>query len=528
MSDGKQQYIKSTKLVITASALGTLFEWYDFFIYGSMAVILGELFFQDQSPAVQLLLALALFGAGFGVRPIGAILFGVLGDRIGRKYTFLMTITLMGLSTFAVGLLPTFATAGVLATAMLVALRLLQGLALGGEYGGAAIYVAEHAPPNKRGLYTSWIQVSVTSGALLALIVILICKLTFTEEEFLAWAWRIPFLLSFFLLLVSLFLRMKLGESPVYQAMRKERRTAKNPLHESFSTWKNVKRLLVALFGVANGLTVIFYTAQTSTLLFLQKFTKIGEIETYMLMAIAYGLASPFFVFFGWLSDHVGRKKLQVIGYTLFLIMLFPVFKHIGWASNQQLMQAMETVPVTVVGRDCSYNVFASKQESDCGQVLDILSNNNINYSKSEDAKLEVPVRVTIGDITYDNPGEAPLINALIEAGYPEKADPEKIDKAKIIFLIFALTLTSAMSYGAVGALLPELFPARFRYTSLSIPYHVGAGYFGGFLPFISQFMIVKFGNAFVGLWYSFIIVLIAFITAALFLPETRDYDINR
>jgi len=505
------------RLVITASALGTVFEWYDFFVYGILAALLGKLFFPADNPTAATLASLAAFGAGFGVRPLGALLFGWFGDRVGRKYTFLITITLMGGATAGIGFLPTYAEAGLWAPALLVMLRLLQGLALGGEYGGAAIYVAEHAPAGKRGQYTSWIQVSVVGGFLLSLAMVLICRGTLTPEQFDAWGWRVPFLSSLIMLAVSLYIRMKLNESPVFRAMKEAGTVSRNPFKDSLTYPGNLKRVLVALFGVAAGLTVIYYTSQFGTLYFLQGTARVGETEALLYMAAGATLAAPLYVGFGALSDRIGRKKLLLIGYGLSLVLLFPMFHLMADGANPALARAAAASPVLLERpADCRFNVFASKHETPCAQALNYLSKRGVSYRKVDGA--DVALRVGSQRITGFNADA--YTAALTAAGYPDKADPAEKQRWKIILAVFVMVALSAMTYGQVAAILVEMFPARIRYTSMSVPYHIGSGYFGGFLPFISQYIVVQTGDAYAGLWYTIAVVALAFVVSAIWLPE--------
>src|SRR3954447_17964443 len=381
-ADGYVIDAKRDRLVIFASTLGTVFEWYDFFVYGTLATVIAKLFFPSASATAGLLLTLATFGAGFGARPIGALLFGWLGDRMGRKYTFPVTTTLMGLATAAVGLLPTFASIGVAAPALLVACRLLQGLALGGEYGGAAIYVAEHAPRNKRGFYTSFIQAGVIGGFLLSVTVVLVSELFVDKAQWEAWGWRIPFVFSILLLAVSLWVRLKLKESPVFQAMKEAGETARNPLKETFATRRNVRLVLVALFGIAAGLTVIWYTAQFQAMYFLQNALRIEDTAARAMIGAAAAFSMIWFVLFGWLSDRVGRKKPIVIGYVLTIALMFPLFHWMAAAANPELSAAMQRSPLVVTGSDCRYDPFAKVQPTACGKVLDALSKKGVGYRK--------------------------------------------------------------------------------------------------------------------------------------------------
>lgn len=513
------------RLVITASALGTVFEWYDFFIYGTLAAIIGRTFFPADSEVAQLLLALAGFAVGFGVRPLGAVLFGYLGDRLGRKYTFLVTITLMGLATAAVGMVPSAATIGVAAPVILLLLRVVQGLALGGEYGGAAIYVAEHASAARRGFYTSFIQGSVAGGFILSLAVVLATEAALGEAAWNAWGWRIPFLFSLVLLAISLWMRLKLSESPVFRAMKEAGETAQNPLKETFNYPGNGRRLFVALFGIAAGLTVIWYTAMFQALYFLQNAMKLEPAVAQLLVGLGAAAGLIFFVLFGWLSDKVGRKTPILVGYLLTLLFLFPIFTMMGNAANPGLSDAARRAPIVVGGADCRYNPFAKTQATPCGQALDMLSKRGVPYAT--DASL---TGVIIGDARMsagDYPTADELDRALAEAGYDlGRVRPGTADILIILAGIMALSALSGMTYGPVAALLTELFPARIRYSSMSIPYHIGTGYFGGFLPFVSQLIIAKTGDPYSGLWYCWAVVAMAALVTALFLRR-GDLDLH-
>ncbi|MEA2998840.1 MAG: hypothetical protein QOK17_673 [Sphingomonadales bacterium] len=518
---------KRDRLVIFASTLGTVFEWYDFFVYGTLATVIAKLFFPSASATAGLLLTLATFGAGFGVRPIGALLFGWLGDRMGRKYTFLVTITLMGLATAAVGLLPTFASIGVAAPALLVACRLLQGLALGGEYGGAAIYVAEHAPRGRRGFYTSFIQAGVIGGFLLSVAVVLAANWFVDPHAWEAWGWRVPFLFSLLLLAVSLWVRLKLKESPVFRAMKEAGETARNPLKESFDSWPKVKLILVALFGIAAGLTVIWYTAQFQGLYFLQNALRIEDNAARLMIGVAAMFSLFWFILFGWLSDRVGRKKPIVIGYALTVVLMFPLFHWMASAANPDMLAAMARSPVVVTGSDCDYHPFAKVQPTACGKVLDALSKKGIAYRKAEGPPGTVPV-VTIGPAQVNAVDPKALDAALGAAGYPMQKIVPPLSRAwQIVLAIVVIGMLSGMTFGPVAALLVELFPARVRYTSMSVPYHIGTGYFGGFLPFISQYIVAKTGDPFAGLWYTVGVVAMALVVTALWLPETAGRELE-
>lgn len=508
---------KRDRLVITASSLGTVFEWYDFFVYGILGALIGKLFFPSDNPTAATLASLAVFGAGFGVRPLGAIIFGYLGDKIGRKYTFLITISLMGGATAAIGFIPTFESIGIWAAAMLLVLRCLQGLALGGEYGGAAIYVAEHAPPGKRGQYTSWIQASVAGGFLLAVVVVLATRSSMSTEAFEAWGWRVPFIISLLLLAVSLYIRMMLSESPVFKAMKEAGTTSHNPFVESFQYPGNIKRLFVALFGVAAGLTVIYYTSQFGTLYFLTGTARVPETDALSYMAVGALLAAPLYVAAGWLSDHFGRKRILLIGYALTMVATFPLFHMMADAANPALARATASSPVTLELPACDFNVFAAKQTTECGKALNFLSKRGISYSKKQGDG----VVLNVGNTQVQGFDEKGYVAALEAAGYPDKSDPALREPFFIILAVAILVALSAMTYGQVAAILVELFPARIRYTSMSIPYHIGTGYFGGFLPFISQYIVVKTGGTFMGLWYTIGVVAMAFVVSFFWLPET-------
>ncbi len=520
--------INRDRLVIVASSLGTVFEWYDFFVYGTLAALIGKLFFPAASESAGFLLALATFGVGFGVRPVGALVFGVLGDKLGRKYTFLVTITLMGLATAAIGFLPTYASIGIAAPLLLVALRALQGLALGGEYGGAAIYVAEHAPQKRRGFYTGFIQGSVVGGFILSLAVVLGTIAIIGQEAWESWGWRVPFLFSLLLLGVSLWIRMKLSESPVFQAMKEAGETAKNPLKESFDSWAKIRRLLAAMIGVAAGLTVIWYTAQFQALYFLQNGLRVDDTIARLVVGIGAIFSLFWFVLFGWWSDRVGRKKPILIGYVLTMILLFPLFHAMAGIANPGLAAAMEKNPVVVRGTQCSVNPFAQKgQVTPCGVVLDTLSKKGVAYTKVEGEAYTAPI-VTIGGATVDASKPELLEAGLKNAGYNlEKVKPPLSNILRLILCIIAIGFLSGMTYGPVASYLVELFPARVRYTSMSVPYHIGTGYFGGFLPFISQYIVARTGDPFAGLWYTIGVVAVAAVVLLFFLPETSGKDLD-
>jgi len=506
--------------VITASSLGTLFEWYDFFIYGTLAAsgIIGRVFFPSGNEQIQLLLAWAGFAVGFGFRPLGAIVFGYFGDRFGRKLTFILTILLMGVATAGVGLVPSYAAIGWAAPALIILLRIVQGLALGGEYGGAAIYVAEHSPAGKRGFYTSFIQASVGAGFFLSLLVVLACKGGMSGESWDAWGWRIPFLLSLLLLAVSLWMRVKLSESPVFQAMKVAGKTSKNPLRDSFTYPGNGRRLFLALFGIAAGLTVIWFTAMFTTLGFLQNAMHVEQSVAQLIVGGAALMGLGWFILFGRLSDRIGRKRLIVTGYALTLLLLFPLYWLIGSSANPHLTRAAEQAPVVVAGPDCGFNPFAETQQEECARLLGYLSKRGIAYS----LKVAPEVTLTVGSRNVTGRSDAALDAALTAAGYPlGKVVPSAGNLAIIFLAIMALTALSGATYGPVAALLTELFPPRIRYSSMSIPYHFGTGYFGGFLPFVEQYIVARTGDPYAGLWYSWGVVAMALAVTVLLLRES-------
>jgi MFS family permease len=512
---------REIRLVISASSLGTVFEWYDFFIYGTLAAsgIIGRTFFPAGNEVVQTLLAWAGFAVGFGFRPLGAVLFGYLGDRLGRKYTFLVTITLMGVATAGVGLVPSAATIGYIAPALVLMLRIMQGLALGGEYGGAAVYVAEHSPPGKSGFYTSFIQAGVVGGFILSLAVVLATKFLVPATWWDAGWWRFPFLFSILLLAISLWMRLKLSESPVFAAMRAKGERAANPLVESFTYPGNLRRMIVALFGIAAGLTVIWYTAMFTVLSFLQSTMRVEATTAQLIVGAGAIMGLGWFILFGRLSDRVGRKAPIVIGYILTLVLLFPIFWTIAAAANPGLAHAARQAPVIVAGPHCAYSPFATEQADECGRLLDHFSKKGIPYRK-EHAAVTV---VSIGGVPIANHSPAALDRALTDAGYD--LDPVRPSAANIVVILLAILVMGALSgvtYGPVAALLSEMFPPAIRYSSLSIPYHLGTGYFGGFLPFISQYIVARTGDPFAGLWYTMAVVAMALVVTVIGLREDR------
>ncbi|MGX7952733.1 MFS transporter [Tsuneonella sp. HG249] len=523
---------KDIRLVIAASSAGTVFEWYDFFIYGTLAALIGKAFFPADNETLQLLLVWAGFAVGFGFRPLGAILFGFLGDRLGRKYTFLVTVALMGFATAAVGLVPGAATIGLAAPAIIILLRILQGLALGGEYGGAAIYVAEHAPPEKRGYYTSFIQASVVGGFVLSIVVVIACRALIPPAEFEAWGWRVPFLLSIILLAISLWMRLKLSESPVFQAMKEAGETAGNPFVESFTYPGNKKRIFVALFGVAGVLTVIWYTAFFYGLSFLRGPMRVDEGLTEILMLVAGLISMSFYIVVGRWSDRVGRKKPLIIGAIATLFLLFPIFWGIGALANPALAESSRAAPVAVSGLGCDYDPFASKQATPCGRVLADLTSLGISYDLQHATGSDAPLTVSSADATLDVAAvpeadrKAALQSLLESKGYDfAKQRPPLANLAGIVALLCALGMLSALTYGSVAALLAEMFPARIRYSSMSIPYHIGAGFLGGFLPLIAGYIVATTGDAYAGLWYCWLVMAFGLVVAWWGIPDGPPRD---
>lgn len=515
-------------LVIAASSMGTIFEWYDFFIYGTLGPILTKAFFPAGNATLATLLFWLVFAVGFGFRPVGAVLFGYLGDRLGRKYTFLITVLLMGVATAGVGLVPQAAQIGLAAPAIVIALRVLQGLALGGEYGGAAVYVAEHAPVERRGFYTSFIQASVGGGFLLSLLVILACKALIAPSVWADWGWRVPFLLSLVLLGVSLWMRMKLSESPVFQAMQQEGELSGNPLKESLTYPGNRRRLFVALFGVAAGMTVLWYTAMFSALAFLKSAARVEDTTAEALVGIACVFGMALNVWFGHISDRIGRSVPILGGYVAALALLFPAFWLIGQSANPALSAMNARAPLVVAGADCRYEVFASDQKTACGRMLADLSALGVRYHVAAAPGLALRAGTTDLPLTAwstaDKAGrQAALVKALAGVGYHlGKVRPSLMGMAGVLAgLVLLLTLLAA-TYGPMAAILVEMFPPHIRYSSMSIPYHIGTGYFGGFLPFISGLIVAESGNPYAGLWYTWGVVLMALPIAAIGLRHVR------
>ncbi|NMY76534.1 MFS transporter [Pseudomonas sp. WS 5071] len=522
---------REERKIIFASSLGTVFEWYDFFLYGALATVLSKQFFAGVNDTTAFIFALMAFAAGFLVRPFGALVFGRLGDMIGRKYTFLMTIVLMGLSTFAVGLLPTYASIGIAAPIMLVLLRMLQGLALGGEYGGAATYVAEHAPPGNRGFNTSWIQSTATLGLLLSLVVVLGCRYL-TGDEFEVWGWRLPFLLSIVLLCISTWIRMSMHESPAFVKMKAEGKSSKSPIRESFGKWENLKIVLIALFGINAGQAVTFYTAQFYVLFFLTQMLKMDPAQANTLLIISVVIGAPFFIFFGWLSDRVGRKPILMMGLLLATVLYFPLFKALSHYANPQIDAASRQSPIVVMAdpSTCTFQfdpVGKARFDSPCDKVKTFLVKQGLPYT-SEAAAPGTDVQVSVGDQQIKGFDEAAMRAAISAAGYPAKADPSAVNQPMVVLVMVMLTLIATMTYGPLAAVMVELFPTRIRYTSMSLPYHIGNGWFGGFLPTVSFALVVYTGDIFYGLWYPVLITGVSLVVGMLCLKETKDVNIDK
>jgi MFS family permease len=557
------QATHNEKLIITASSLGTVFEWYDFYLYGLLTAIIAAKFLTGLNATTSFIMALLIFAAGFIVRPFGALVFGRIGDLVGRRYTFIVTLLVMGLSTFLVGCLPTYETVGVAAPIMLVVLRMFQGLALGGEYGGAATYVAEHAPEGKRGFYTSWIQITATAGLAMALLIVIAVRSPVTgvgEEAFKDWGWRIPYLVSGLFLVIGLWLRLKLHESPVFQKMKDEGTSSKRPLTEAFGEWGNVKIVLIAFFGAIAGQAVVWYTGQLYALFFLEKMLKVDGLTANNLIIIALLLGTPFFLFFGWLSDKIGRKPIILAGCALAALTLFPAFHALADAANPALARAQATAPVTVTANpaECSSQfdpVGGNKFDTtSCDIVKNALAKAAVNYENVA-APAGTIASITIGGTTITAPDPAkvsgdekkaaiaaftasvagapatadkPAVTGeLAKVGYPAKADPAQINKPKVVAILFYLVLLVTMVYGPIAAMLVELFPSRIRYTSMSLPYHIGNGWLGGLLPAIGFAMVAANGDIYFGFWYPVVVAAATFVFGLFFLPETFRRNID-
>ena len=541
------KFTSEEKKVIVASCVGTVFEWYDFMVFGALAPVIAKQFFARADPAMGLIFALLAFAAGFLVRPLGALVFGRLGDLVGRKYTFLMTIVIMGLGTFLIGLVPNYDSIGLLAPIILIALRLLQGLAVGGEYGGAAIYVAEHAPPGRSGEFTAWIQMTGTLAFLMSLLVILGVRAGLGEAAFADWGWRIPFLISIILLVISVWIRLSMHESPVFAKMKVEGTTSRTPLRDTFGNWSNVKRMLLALFGAVAGFSVIWYTAQFYVLLFLTQTLKVDSVTANVLLCIALALATPLFLVFGSLSDKVGRKPIMLGGILLAALTFFPIFKALTHYANPALETALAQAPVVVSAdpAECrfQFNLTGTmKYTSSCDILKAKLVAASVNYTNRA-APAGSVASVSIGDqvfTSFDAKGlskEAAeesskalsknLAAAIQAAGYPAKADPAQINKPMLVLLMFIMLVFVTMGYGPAAAAMVDMFPPRIRYSSLSFPYHIGSGWFGGMTPTVAFAMMAYSGDIYFGLWYPVVIALAVVVIGALFIKESKAIEVD-
>ncbi len=538
MTDSLPQAPKMTaeeRKVILASSVGTVFEWYDFYIYGTLATILAKQFFSGVEPQAAFIFTLLAFAAGFAVRPFGALVFGHIGDLVGRKYTFIVTISCMGMGTFLIGVLPSFASAGIVAPILLIALRLLQGLALGGEYGGAAIYVAEHAPKGKRGLYTSWIQTTATLGLFVALLLVLGVRTYLGEDAFNVWGWRVPFLVSIVLLAVSLWIRLQLNESPMFLKMKEEGTRSKAPLKEAFGTWRHARIAILALLGATAGEAVVWYGGQFYALFFLTATLSVKAPVAQIMIAIALVLGTPFFILFGWLSDRIGRKPIIMAGFALAALTYFPIFHAITHYANPDLETALAHSPVSVTAdpRECAFQfnpVGTAKFKSSCDTVKSGLAKLSVNY-RNLAAPPGTTASVQIGDetIAADAPDFAKVLKAaIVKHGYPASADPAKINSVMTVLLLTILVIYVTLVYAPIAAWLVELFPTRIRYTGLSLPYHIGNGWFGGFLPATVFAIVASTGNIYAGLWYPIVIAAASLVIGLIFLPETYHRDITK
>ena len=519
---------KDEKFVIFASSLGTVFEWYDFYLYATLAPFFAALFFPPGNDTAALLSAFATYAAGFLVRPFGALIFGRIGDLVGRKYTFLVTIVVMGTATFLVGLLPTFSQIGWLAPVLLVTLRLCQGLALGGEYGGAATYVAEHSRPNERGYTTSFIQTTATLGFFLALVVIGLCRLYMDAKMFAEWGWRLPFIVSLVLLVFSVYIRLRLSESPIFMRMKEEGKGSKAPLTDSFAKWSNAKIVLLALFGATAGQGVVWYTGQFYALFFLTIYLKVDYLTAYILIAISLAVGTPFFIFFGALSDKIGRKWIIMAGCLIAALTYFPLFHGLTHYINPALETFSANTPITVAASDCQMHIFPTHKTvfSPCDKAKDFLTKNGLSFTSIPPVGSE-PVVTKIGNEELHGFKEDDYKAALKKAGYPDKIDKTAINWPMTLLILFILVIYVTMVYGPIAAFLVELFPTRIRYTSMSLPYHIGNGWFGGMLPLLATAIVASQGNIYAGLWYPIIVALMSFVIGSLFIKETKDRDIR-
>jgi MFS family permease len=518
--------------VIFASSLGTVFEWYDFYLYAVLAPFFAALFFPSGNATAALLSAFATYAAGFLIRPFGALVFGRVGDLVGRKYTFLVTITVMGFSTFAVGLLPTFQSVGWLAPVLLVTLRLLQGLALGGEYGGAATYVAEHAQPGRRGYDTSWIQTTATLGLFLALIVIGICRFSgvMTSAQFSDWGWRLPFLVSLVLLIFSIYIRLKLNESPVFQRMKAEGKGSKAPLTDSFLRYPNNKYVLLALLGATAGQGVVWYTGQFYALFFLTITLKVDGVTAYTLIALSLVIGTPFFIFFGWISDRIGRLKIILAGCLIAALTYFPLFGALTHYVNPALEQFQAKNVIQVAANDCNFHVFVGpwSKFSDCDKAKDFLTKAGLSFQTVPmPAGVTESVVVKIGDTELRGFDAKALNDTLKSKGYPASAAKDQINWGMTLLILVIMVIYVTMVYGPIAAFLVEMFPTKIRYTSMSLPYHIGNGWFGGMLPLLATALVAANGDIYYGLWYPIIVALMTFVIGLLFLRDRKDIDLH-
>jgi MFS family permease len=523
---------KEESRVIFASSLGTVFEWYDFYLYATLAPFFAALFFPKGNDTASLLSAFATYAAGFLVRPFGALVFGRIGDLVGRKYTFLVTIVVMGFSTFAVGLLPTFATIGWLAPILLVSLRLLQGLALGGEYGGAATYVAEHAAPGKRGYDTSWIQTTATLGFFLSLLVIGICRFggTMTAAQFAEWGWRIPFLVSLILLIFSIYIRLRLNESPVFQRMKAEGKGSKAPLTDSFMRYPNNKYVLLALLGATAGQGVVWYTGQFYALFFLLITLKVDIQTAYTLIGISLLLGTPFFIFFGWLSDRIGRLKIILAGCIIAAVTYFPLFQGLTHYINPALESFQKANAISVAAKDCNFHIFVGpwSRFTDCDKAKDFLTKQGLSFSTIPlPAGATESVIIKIGDTEIRGWDEAKAKDVLKAKGAPAAADKNQINWGMALLILFVMLIYVTMVYGPIAAFLVEMFPTKIRYTSMSLPYHIGNGWFGGMLPLLATAMVAASGDIYYGLWYPIVVAVMTFVVGLIFLRDRKDIDLH-
>jgi MFS family permease len=554
---GTAEINRSPLRVIVASSLGTVFEWYDFFLYGSLAAVISKQFFAGVNETTGFMFALLTWAVGFAVRPLGAVVFGRLGDLVGRKRTFLITIVIMGSATALVGILPTYASVGLVAPIALVVLRMLQGLAVGGEYGGAAVYVAEHAPPGKRGFYTSWIQTTSTMGLILSLLIIMSCR-ALLGNEFETWGWRVPFLISVMLLVISVYVRLQLAESPVFQSMVVSGSRSQAPIRESFGNWQNLKTVLLSLFGATAGMTVTWYSAHFYSLFFLTQTLKVDAQSANLMLCIALVLAMPLLVTMGWLSDRIGRKRLLLLGCVLAAITYFPIFRGLTHYANPAIEEAAQRAPVSVIAdvTQCSFQfdpVGKARFARSCDIAKAALAKAGVPYT-TEALGLGAVAAVRIGNGSQAPPvvvnsfegGQlsgaqfkeasarfgAALTASLKQAGYPTKADPARINRPMVVLLLLTLLFYVSLTYGPLAAWLVELFPPRIRYTSLSVPYHIAVGWLGGFLPTVAFAVVAITGNIYSGLWYPVIIAVTSACVGAFFLPDTRrnatESDLSR